>query len=284
MRFLVLLISVCSLPAWCFDPPPAWKNIDHVIVVVLENTDYEQALKQPFQTLLTSHGALLTNYFALTHPSQPNYIGLIAGDMLGVDSDANFDLNTTMLIDLLEKAGKTWKVYAEDYPGDAENCFLQSRRGLYVRKHVPFLSFKSVQNNPKKCSNIVSAQKHFTKDLAAGALPTFSFYVPNLDNDGHDTSPAFADRALQKVFAPLIAKASIMSRTLLIVTYDEDDKGAGNQVYTLLVGSSVRPGFRSSVKYNHFSLLRTIEEIFNLGTLGRYDATASPILDNIWVK
>jgi len=282
VRLLALLVSLGSLPAWCFDIP-VWKSIDRVIIVVLENTSYSNAVQQPFQKQLISRGALLTNYFALTHPSQPNYIGLIAGDMFGVDSDANFDLNATMLTDLLEKAGKTWKVYAEDYPGDAQNCFLERKRGLYVRKHVPFLSFKPVQTNPKKCSNIVSAQKYFAKDLAAGALPAFSFYVPNLNNDGHDTSPAFADRALLKVFAPVLSNQPLMARTLFIVTYDEDDMSAGNQVYTVLVGGTVQAGVRSSIKYNHFSLLRTIEEIFQVGTLGRYDAKASPILD-IWAK
>lgn len=282
MRLLAFLISLSSFPAWCLDMP-AWKNIDRVIVVLLENTNFSNAQQQPFQKQLASRGALLTNYFALTHPSQPNYIGLIAGDLLGVADDANVDIDAKMLGDLLEKAGKTWKVYAEDYPGDEQNCFLERRKGLYARKHVPFLSFKSVQNDPKKCANIVAAQKYFAKDVAEDTLPTYSFYVPNLDNDGHDTSPAFADKALRKVFAPLLANQVFMARTLLIVTYDEDDMGEGNQVYTVLVGGSVRPGVRSSIKYNHFSLLRTIEEIFHLGTLGKYDSKARPIMD-IWAR
>lgn len=147
----------------------------------------------------------VNEFFALTHPSQPNYIGLIAGDTLGVDSDDNYDLDQTMLGDLLNKAGKTWKVYAEDYPGNAQNCYLERRQNTFVRKHVPFLSFTSVQNDLKKCANIVPAEKHFTKDIAANALPTFSLYIPNMDNDGHDTDAAYADRALRNVFSPIVA-------------------------------------------------------------------------------
>lgn len=74
-----------------------------------------------------------------------------------------------------------------------------------------------------------------------------------------------------------------MARTLIVVTYDEDDKTADNQIFTLLVGGSVQPGVRSKKKYDHYSLLRTFEEIFGVGTLGRNDAKASPIL-GIWKR
>src|SRR4051812_21718212 len=58
-----------------------------VVIIVLENTDYSEALNQPFLSQLVSRGALLSNYYAVTHPSQPNYIALISGSTHGVVDD-----------------------------------------------------------------------------------------------------------------------------------------------------------------------------------------------------
>jgi hypothetical protein len=281
VRSFFLIVSLFSTCSFAFDIP-AFRNIDRVIVVILENTGFTVAQRQPFQKELASKGALLANYFALTHPSQPNYIGLIAGDILGVTGDSNFDLNAPMLGDLLERAGKNWKVYAEDYPGDATHCFLGKKKGRFARKHVPFLSFKSVQTNPQKWAKIVTAQNNFVRDAQNNRLPEVSFYIPNLDNDGHDTSPAYADRALRQTFGPMLANAAFMQRTLFVVTYDEDDDQEDNRVLTLLVGGPVQPGVRSQTRYDHYSLLRTFEEIFRLGTLGKNDQKAFPISD-VWV-
>jgi hypothetical protein len=90
-------------------------------LVIFENTNYEDAMDQPFFKKLATLGTNLTNFFALTHPSQGNYIGLTSGSLNGVKNDNPIDLNVTNVIDLLESRGISWKVYAEDYPG---NCFL----------------------------------------------------------------------------------------------------------------------------------------------------------------
>src|SRR5262249_29701624 len=115
-----------------------------IMVVVLENTDYDDAIEQPFLASLVKRGLLLTHFTAVAHPSQPNYIAMVAGSSFGVRSDGNVDLDQRHIGDLLEAKGLQWKVYAEGYPG---GCFLGARAGSYVRKHVPFLSFKSVQND-----------------------------------------------------------------------------------------------------------------------------------------
>src|SRR4051812_18047506 len=69
-------------------PPPA-ARFKKIITIVLENTAYEDALRQPFMAELASRGALLTNLSAVAHPSQPNYVALISGSTHGVDSDRN---------------------------------------------------------------------------------------------------------------------------------------------------------------------------------------------------
>lgn len=258
--------------------PASWNNIKHVVIIILENTNGSDALKQHFLKSLTTKGAYLAQSFAITHPSQPNYIALVAGSTLGVTGDGNVIVDALHLGDLLDAKGKTWKAYAEDLP--SATCFLGATNANYARKHEPFISFKSVQNNPAQCNKIVPSGQFFT-DLAANNLPTFSIYVPNQKNDGHDTGVAFADKWLQTTFGTIMSDPKVVQDTLFIVTFDEDNFTSVNQIYTALVGAAVKASAKSNVHYTHYSVLRTIEEIFQLGTLGKNDKTA-PIISDVW--
>jgi hypothetical protein len=259
---------------------PAGKTFQHVVVVVLENTNYEEALRQPFMAGLAKQGASLANFDAEAHPSQPNYIAMISGSTQGVTGDRNVNLDGRHLGDLLEEKGYDWRVYAEGYPG---NCFLDASRGDYARKHVPFLSFRNVQNDPARCAKVVNASQ-FDVDVA-GHLPEYALYIPDLRNDGHDTSAAYADRWLRGKFEHLLADPAFAKDTLFVLTFDENDdmfgQGSRNQVYTALVGSMVRAGAAPMDHYSHYSLLRTIEDNWALGQITRGDAEA-PAISGIW--
>jgi hypothetical protein len=248
------------------------------MVVVFENADYEEALRQPPFAELAKRGALLTNLRAKTHPSQPNYIALVSGSLRGVSSNDAVDLEARHLGDLLEEKGLSWKAYLEDYPG---GCYTGDKSRNYVRKHNPFISFRNVQSSASRCARLVEARK-LDKDLRSGALPDFSLYVPNLENDGHDTSAGFAPRWLSKQLLPLLEKR-LAKDLLLIVTYDEAKSDENNRVYTALLGRDVEPGARSPAAYDHYSVLRTIEDRLKLKTLGANDARAAPI-EGIWKK
>lgn len=252
-------------------------GIKHVVVIVLENTSAKQALAQPFLHQLTTQGAYLANYHAVTHPSQPNYIALIAGDTLGVNSNDAVSLKQKQIGDLLQAKHFTWKNYAEGYPGQ---CFLGGIHEAYYRKHVPFLSFYAVQQQANVCANVVPAETFFT-DLRANQLPTFALYTPDINNDGHDTGVAFADKYVAERFGAILSNPVYLRDTLFIITFDEDDSRGDNRVYTVLLGASVKPASQSSQYYTHYSLLKTIEQLFNLGDLGRYDHTSRPI-EGIW--
>jgi phospholipase C len=180
--------------------------------------------------------------------------------------------------DLLEQKGLQWKVYAEDYPGD---CFLGATSGNYARKHVPFISFADVQNDPARCARIVEASQ-FDADLKASQLPDFSFYAPNLRDDGHNTGAAYADRWLSQRFGSLLQDSRFRQDMLFVVTFDESESLFGpNHILTVLYGDSVKPGSQSAQSYNHYSLLRLIEDELGLGNLGQGDATANPIQE-VW--
>ncbi len=274
-----LLVAGSASPAAAAESlPPSLKSVTRIMTVILENTRYDKAMRQPFLRALARRGALLAGFSAVAHPSLPNYIALIAGSTYGVTSDDNVTLDKPHIGDLLEAKGLSWKVYAEGYPG---GCFLKAEDGDYVRKHVPFLSFRNVQTDPARCARIVKASE-LKGDIDSGKLPHWSLYIPDLKHDGHDTGVAYADRWLSDTFGPLLKDPDFMRGMLFIVTFDE---GKGflnrNRVATILVGDAVRPGAVSDDAYNTYSLLRLAEDVFGLGSLGQGDAHASAIT-GIW--
>ena len=250
--------------------------VDHVIIVEFENTDYAKAMAQPTFAKIAQMGANISKFYAETHPSQANYIAMISGSMYGVKDDANVTLNGRHIGDLLEEAGKTWKVYASDFPG---NCFLGAASGKYARKHVPFISFKNVQSDPARCANIVEGTE-LQRDLDNGTLPNYSLYIPNQSEDGHDTGVGFADNWLKSTFLPSI-EGKLPPSTLIVFTFDESSSPGGNHIYTSFYGDVVAPGTRFKAKTNHYGLLHTIEGLLGLPDLGKKDAKAA-FITGIW--
>ena len=272
----VLVSFLLALSFSAAAAPKKGRNFDRAIFVLFENTNYSSAIRQPFFKKLADDGAHFSNFFALAHPSQPNYIALTSGSTNGVTGNGSVDLDVGNIADLLEARGISWKVYAEDYPG---NCYKGSSKSGYARKHNPFISYLNIQNSPSRCANIVNAAA-FDSDAASGRLPEYVFYVPNNRNSGHDTGVAYADRWYGQKFSQYIADARFMENTVIISTFDEDGGSSRNQIYTSIVGPMVRPGVFST-QVTLYSLLRLIEENWNLGNLGKEDARAVPIT-GIW--
>ncbi len=253
-------------------------NFNKVLVIVFENTEYQNTLTQPFFSSLSKEGALLTNFNAATHPSQGNYIAMVAGSTFNIVNDKPIDLNERHIGDLIEDAKKDWKIYAEDYPG---NCFLGKSSVDYARKHVPFLSFINVQTNPSRCARVVEGKKFFT-DFANSTLPAFSMYIPNLKNDGHDTGVKIGDKWFKQNFDLVLHSPNFPKDLLVVITFDEGTTPI-NQIYTLLYGANVSPGKTSARANNFYTLLRTYEEELGLGSLNQNDMKSQPISD-IWKK
>jgi hypothetical protein len=271
MFFLVLSVGFSSAAL-------AQNHFKKVVWIVFENETNDVVLKQPDFAKVAEAGVLLTNIVAETHPSQGNYISMIAGSTLGVSGDQNYDLKQTHIGDLLEKAGMDWRVYAENYPG---NCFTGKSSGLYARKHIPFMSFTNISQNPTRCAKIESEARFF-EDYKNKTLPEFSMYIPNLKNDGHNTGYDYAGKWLSATFGDLLSKPDALGDTLFIITFDESAlKSSVNSIYTVLIGSNILAGSKNSQNLNHIALLKMIEDEFKLGNLGRSDATALA-LTGIW--
>ena len=268
------------------------KHFDHVVVVVLENQGASQALSDPNIAAIVGQSAWFSNYHALAHPSLPNYLALVAGSTFGLSRDhVDTPLEAQSIVDRLEQKKLSWKAYAEDFPG---SCFLHSEAGkgyltpkasptaLYTKRHVPLLSFASVQKDPHRCARVVNARE-FTRDAKAGQLPNYAFYSPNLFNDGHDTSLERSAIWLRDFVQALRNTTAMRQRTLLAVVWDEGggEDERSNRVLAMVLGDVVKPG-RYSMRLTHYSLLRTIEDNFGLLPVANGDANATPLPDEIW--
>lgn len=246
------------------------------MIVILENQDYEKAVRQPFMSSMMKQGTTLDQFYAIGRPSQPNYIGLVAGSTLGVKINGEVNLDARHIADQLEAKGRTWRVYAESFPG---NCYLGMTSGKYARRHNPLISFKNIQSNSKRCANIQDSNRMIS-DISNDTLADLSLVIPNNDSNGHDTGIAYADRWLEQTFGKLILEKRLPENLVLVITFDEASKfNRKNQILALFLGERVRKGVSVSTPYSLYSLLKTVQTAFDLGTLGREDEKATPITE-----
>ncbi len=257
---------------------PGSPAIQHVFLVVLENTYYSTAFHRSYAHGLATGNAYATAYHAGGHPSLGNYLDLIGGTTGATSGDcspgSSCHVASPSVVDRLEAAGFTWSGYFESMGGACKMV----DSGTYVVHHNPFVYFDSIRNDPARCASHVVDFAHLATDLATAATtPNFAFVAPNDDhNDG-----AAADVWLESHLPTLLqSPACTQDRCLVVVTWDEDDYKHDNRVLTVFAGSAARTGgYASAVDYTHFSLLRTVETIFGLAPLTAKDAAASPMTD-----
>ena len=261
---------------------PPVPHLGRVVVVVFENKGRDRVLGSadaPTFAKLALRGATLTNYRAVAHPSLPNYLALVSGSTQGITDDCTSCLVTgRSLADTLAAAGRTWKTYAEGLP---QAGFTGPFAGRYAKKHDPFVYFRGVVSAPKRLRRIVPLPV-FARDLAAGTLPDYSLVVPDLCNDMHDCPVATGDGWLARFLAPLLGNTQLRGGAIFVVFDESDDSsiGGGGIVPAIVAGPLVRAGVRSAAVFDHYSLLRTIEDGWGLPRLG-LSARATPIT-GIW--
>jgi phosphatidylinositol-3-phosphatase len=256
-------------------------KVDKVVLVVFENKEFPQVVGSgaaPTFDAFAKRYALLTDYRGVAHPSLPNYLALVSGSTQGVTSDCTTCVVAARnLADTLERAGRTWKTYAEGLPAPG---FTGPSAGRYAKKHDPLLYFEDVAGRPDRLRRIVPLTA-FRRDLEAHALPDFSLVVPDLCHDMHDCPVSTGDAWLGAFLGPLL-RSGELGHGVVYVVFDEGtgDAGGGGRVPALVVGPLVRPGARARGPLDHYSLLRTIEDAWRLPRLAR-SAAARPIT-GIW--
>ena len=251
---------------------PAFK---HIVMVVFENHAYSQVIgssSAPYFNALSKLGANFTQSFAITHPSQPNYLDLFSGSTQGITNDScPHTFSTPNLAADLIAAGKTFGGYADSLPAAGASVCTS---GNYARKHAPWVNWTNVPSSVTH--NFTSFPQSSGGNFAA--LPDVSYVIPNLCNDMHNCSVATGDSWLS-AHMKAYADWAVANDSLLIVTFDEDDGSHGNQIATIFVGAHVVPG-NYSEHINHFSILRTLEDEYGLAHDGA--AAGSAPITGIW--
>lgn len=268
-------------------PVPGLSDIKHVFVVVMENHSYDDiwgSQSAPYITSLGNSYARATNYHALTYPSLPNYLDMYAGSNYSITTDClpsdSCHIDAVSLADNLEAKDLTWKGYMEAMPAP---CTL-TVSGNYHPKHNPFIYFDDIRNDAPRCNSHVVPYTVLKVDLAfAATTPNYAMIVPDQCNDMHDCPIATGDTWLKDNLPTILnSEACTDEKCLLMLTWDEDDHNQGNQVLTIFAGSAAKTGGATSAAfYTHFSLLRTVEEIFGLPAQTSNDAAALPMFDLI---
>jgi hypothetical protein len=282
-----------SFPCGFRSTPPA--TYDHVIWIWMENTSFKELIgnpQAPALNFLSQACGTAERSYGLTHPSFRNYIAATSGldwhygppscdplDVLPYWGPCG-GMPFPSLFNQVASAGEEWKVYSEGMPS---NCDLTDSGNYEVHHNpAPYYADSTAQcaqwNVPM--GTLFSGELH--DDLWDNTLPAFSFLIPE---DGHNidamTGTAAGDTWFGEWMAEILLSPSYLSgKTAIFITSDEGDNGlatnedcavtlsAGCHIPTLVITPSVRPGTQSQTIVNHYSLLRTTEEMLGLPLLG----------------
>ncbi len=280
------------------------KNYQHVFVIMMENTGFNSLIgnsNAPWINMAAQTYGLATNYFGVTHPSQPNYIAATSGSTNGVANDNDTTIDVPNIVDQLEAHGKTWKAYMQSLSLCTTKLDHACGNQLYERKHNPFVSYADVQSNPARLANIVDFSQ-FSSDLANKNVPDYIWISPDQCHDMHGRAAtpsdpcdfsqvqsliATGDAFLHSTVSAIMNSSAWTGNSVIFISWDEsdftgsgfqgfgDDSGCcdsvpgqgGGHVVTLTISHSDHSARTSNVAYNHYSMLATIQGGWKLGCL-----------------
>jgi hypothetical protein len=270
--------AAASGPCGTVSSPPAYR---HVIWLWMENKDYHTIIgsaQAPYINSLAADCGLATNYHNISHKSLTNYVGSTSG--LGYRALAKFSLDCSPKPGCVTSApsifgqGETWKAYEESMPS---HCGPEDS-GEYAVRHNPPPYFTKLAG----CAAADVPYAHLTGDLSDGRLPAFSFITPNLLHDMHTGTIAEGDRWLAAHLPVILDSHEYRDgSTAVFITWDEGHHGIPGEkcatnktdvtchVATIVISPSTKPGTRSATLFNHYSLLRTAEQLLGLPLLGK---------------
>jgi phosphatidylinositol-3-phosphatase len=279
------------------------RGFRHVFVIMMENTGFDSLIgnpNAPFINYLAAAQGLATNYFGVTHPSQPNYIAATSGSTNGVPNDNDITIDVPNIVDQLEAHGKTWKGYMQSFSLCVTPLDHACGNQLYERKHNPFVSYQDVQSSASRLVNIVDFSQ-FATDLANNTVPDYSWISPDQCHDMHgrggggasdpcDFSQvqgliATGDLFLTQTVSAIVNSHAWRGNSVIFITWDESDftgsgpfgfgdtsgccdaNPGGGHVVTLVISREAPFAHSSGRAYNHYSMMATIEDSWHLGCL-----------------
>jgi phosphatidylinositol-3-phosphatase len=255
----------------------------HIAVVVMENREYGDVIgssSAPYLNGLARTYGVATRYYAITHPSLPNYLALTGGSTFQITSDcSDCSVAGAGLGGQLQSHHISWKAYMEDLP---HPCFTGAGAGEYVKKHDPFVYYRALVGSRAACQKVVPLSALY-RDAASHSLPTFIWITPNLCHDMHDCDTRTGDRFLSHLLPGLLR--SLGQNGLLFITWDEGttDDGCcrlavGGHIATIVAGPGARRGAHLPTPVDHYSTLQTIEDLLDLPRLGGAACGCTPSL------
>jgi hypothetical protein len=265
-------------------PDPALKSAvasspfqGSVFTIVMENKSASDILKPggpAYINSLAQQYAVAGGYTdSFVHPSEPNYLWMVAGENFGVLSDgdpsSNHVASTSHLADQLDQAGITWRSYQESM---GQPCGVTGN-GLYEPKHDPFVYFDDVNGwngttftRPQRCLDHVVDYSQFAVDLQSGKLPKYVFITPNMQDDMHDGSIADGDRWLSQEVPKILASPAWQNGGVLFLMWDEGTLQSDDPPM-IVISPLAKRGFVSSAPYETSSYLKTVQALVGVEAL-----------------
>lgn len=270
--------AVCSeIQAQATQPSKAWQG--SVFTIVMENKSRSDILGNkdaPFINSLAQQNAVAAGYHdSYVHPSEPNYIWMVAGENFGVlddnDPSSHHIDSKSHIADQLELQGLTWKGYMESM---GQPCGLTGQYP-YEPKHDPFVYFDDVNGwdgstfqPSERCNTHVVDYSELDKDLASGNVPKYVFITPNMIDDMHDGSVADGDAWLAREIPKILASDAFNNGGVIFLTWDE---GGGypqaDDPPFIVISPHAKRGYTSQTPYDASSYLKTVQKILGLQSL-----------------
>lgn len=262
----------------CGTTTVAHTSYKHVLWIFMENHSYGDVVGSsgaPYTNQLAKQCGLATNYHNITHPSLPNYIAATSGlPLSGVQkftSDCSPSASCSTTSSSIFSQTSSWRAYEDSMPTACD----KSNSGEYAARHNPPIYYSTLRG----CATKDVPYTRLKTDLAKNTLPAFGFITPDLIHDTHDGTIAQGDAWLSSNLPPILNSTAYRTGSLVVfLTYDEGEHGSssdcaqnttdvGCHVLTIVMSKSTPKGKRSSKLFNHYSLLRTTEEILHLPLL-----------------
>ena len=273
---------------------------DHVIWITFENQSFKQVIgntgTQPFINELAGECGLATNFFPERHPSLPNYIAMTSGSTQGITGDSSGQLNVDNIFNQVKMRGREWRQYSFGMPS---NCYKSdapsSSSAIYTAHHEAVIYYPNVAADCAKWDIPVSPGKvddvndvttsPLAQAIDQNALPAFAVIGPSDDGGnsslGGQVDPKLGDPFLKRWISKITSSTTYQAgRTAIFITWDEGgDFGSSppniNNIATIVVAPSVPEGATSAVRFDHYSMLRTTEEMLGITSFLGNAATAA---------
>jgi acid phosphatase len=232
----------------------------------------------PYLHATAARCARAAGYYAITHPSLPNYIALTSGHIPGGIRGRDCDPGGSCVSHDPSIFGQThgsWRVWAQSMTRRCQRLTI----GRYATRHTAAPYYARIRSQCRARQIPLGGPRHgLSATLNADRLPAFSLVIPDVRDDQHDGCIPCGDRFAQTWIGRIVRSAAYgRGDVAVFVTWDEDDSSSGNHVPLVVVSPYTAPGSVAHGRYNHYDLLRTVERTLGYARLGAARARSNSL-------